>query len=329
MADRSPPPSSSSALGTSPGDTARRVLQTEADALVQLRDGLPEDFEKAVGLILKAKGRVIVSGIGKSGHIGRKISATLASTGTPSLFVHASEASHGDMGMIGKGDVVLVISNSGETPELRDVVAHTRRFGIPLIAMSRKPGSTILEAADLKLLLPDAPEACAIGMAPTTSSTLTLALGDALAVALMEQRGFAAENFAVFHPGGKLGMQLATVGQLMQTDLPLVAPDTSMMDTLFEMTAKGFGIALVVDEGGRLRGVVSDGDLRRNIDGLMERRAGEIATASPVTIGAGTLALQALHAMQSRKIGTIVVVEDGVKPVGVLRILDCLNAGIV
>lgn len=313
-----------------PTDTAARVLQTEADALLRLRGELPADFGPAVDLILKASGRVIVSGIGKSGHIGRKISATLASTGTPSLFVHASEASHGDMGMIGGGDVVLVISNSGETPELRDVVAHTRRFGIPLIAMSRKPGSTILEAADLKLLLPDAPEACAIGMAPTTSSTLTLALGDALAVALMEQRGFAAENFAVFHPGGKLGMQLATVGQLMQTDLPLVSPDTSMMDTLFTMTSKGFGIALVVDEAGRLRGVVSDGDLRRNIDGLMERRAGEIATASPVTIGADVLALQALHAMQGRKIGTIIVTENGgTRPVGILRILDCLNAGIV
>ncbi|KNG93475.1 KpsF/GutQ family sugar-phosphate isomerase [Pseudaestuariivita atlantica] len=306
---------------------AQRVLDIEADALRQLRGALPEDFGAVVDLILAAKGRVIVSGIGKSGHIGRKISATLASTGTPSLFVHASEASHGDMGMIGADDVVLVISMSGETPELRDVVAHTRRFGIPLVAMSRKADSTIMAAADHKLLLPDAPEACAIGMAPTTSSTLTLALGDALAVALMEERGFEPENFRVFHPGGKLGAQLATVGQLMQTDLPIVTPETSMMDTLFTMTAKGFGIALVVERG-VLTGVLSDGDLRRNMDGLMERSAGEIATRTPVTISSETLALTALHAMQTRKIASIVVTEHA-RPVGLLRILDCLNAGIV
>ncbi|MGR3501904.1 KpsF/GutQ family sugar-phosphate isomerase [Pseudaestuariivita sp.] len=308
-------------------DTARRVLRVEAEALGQLHDHLPEDFAAAVDLILRAKGRVIVSGIGKSGHIGRKISATLASTGTPSLFVHASEASHGDMGMIGADDVCLVISMSGETAELRDVVAHSRRFQIPLIAISRKAESTIMAAADLRLLLPDAPEACAIGMAPTTSSTLTLALGDALAVALMEERGFQQESFRIFHPGGKLGAQLATVEQLMHRDLPLVGPDTSMIETLFTMSDKGFGIAIVVDEVG-LQGVVSDGDLRRHIDGLMERTALEVATRAPVTVAPDALALEALHKMQERKIGTIVVAE-GERPVGVLRILDCLNAGIV
>ncbi len=228
-------------------DHARRVLTIEAEALQLLANHLPDDFSSLTEAILACSGRVIVSGVGKSGHIGRKISATLASTGTPSYFVHATEASHGDLGMIIEGDLCLLISNSGETVELRDIVAHTRRFSIPMAAISSKAGSTLMKAADFALCLPDAPEACAIGMAPTTSTTMMIALGDALAVALMKKRNFKAENFSVFHPGGKLGAQMASVGDLMhgRDKMPFVAPDTSMQDTLLEMTSKGFGVAVV------------------------------------------------------------------------------------
>ena len=223
--------------------TACQVLTTEAQALTLLSDHMPPDFPAVVRLILAVQGRVIVSGIGKSGHIGRKISATLASTGTPSFFVHASEASHGDLGMITPDDICILISNSGETQELGDVLAHTRRFSIPLVGISSRDGSTLMRAADYQLLLPPAPEACPMGMAPTTSTTLTLALGDALAVALMEQRNFQPDQFRTFHPGGKLGAQLATVAQLMHgaDAVPLVGYDAPMDQVLLEMTSKGFG----------------------------------------------------------------------------------------
>ncbi|WP_425045734.1 KpsF/GutQ family sugar-phosphate isomerase [Primorskyibacter sp. S87] len=310
--------------------SARRVLSIEAEALHQLAAELPEDFERAVDLIYHNSGRVIVSGIGKSGHIGNKLSATLASTGTPSLFVHAAEASHGDLGMIGADDVCILISNSGETAELSDIVAYTRRFSIPMIAISSKPESTLMKAADLRLCLPPAPEACSIGMAPTTSTTMTLAIGDALAVALMERRGFAAEDFRVYHPGGKLGAQMAWVEQIMhgQEDLPLVKSDTPMSETLIEMTSKGFGIAAVVDTEGRLTGIVTDGDLRRNMANLMTHDAGKVATQNPITARADDLAAQALAVMNQRKITVLVIVDDENKPIGILHLHDLLRAGV-
>ncbi len=309
--------------------TGLRVLRTEAEALSQMADALPEGFEKAVGMILRAPGRVIVSGIGKSGHIGRKIAATLASTGTPADFLHAAEASHGDMGMVTREDVCILISNSGETAELGDLLQYTRRFSVPMIAISSRPNSTLMRAADCPLALPNLPEACAIGLAPTTSTTLTLALGDALAVAVMEARGFGPEDFQTFHPGGKLGAQLMRVEALMhgQDALPLCAPDTGMTDVLLTMTSKRFGIAAVVEDG-RLTGVISDGDLRRNIDGLMQLTARDIATRDPVTVTPDMLAGQALALLNARKVSVLMVVDDGGAPVGVLHIHDLLRAGV-
>lgn len=308
----------------------RRVLETEAAAITLMSEQLPEDFVPVVKLILAAKGRVIVSGIGKSGHIGRKISATLASTGTPSHFVHSAEASHGDLGMISKEDICILISNSGETSELRDIVAHTRRFSIPMVAISSKPESTLMKAADYKLTLPPAPEACIIGMAPTTSTTLTLAIGDALSVALMSQRNFLPEDFRVFHPGGKLGAQMAKVSQLMHggPEIPLVRAETSMSETLLEMTSKGFGIAGVVAADGTLVGVISDGDLRRKMEGLMSHTAGEVANPTPVTIPSDALAAQALAILNERKISALIALSSDGRPEGVLHIHDCLRAGV-
>ncbi|SEO93493.1 arabinose-5-phosphate isomerase [Salinihabitans flavidus] len=309
--------------------TGQGVLRTEARALTLMADTMPADFEAVVTLMLGVKGRVIVSGIGKSGHIGRKISSTLASTGTPSSFVHAAEASHGDLGMITREDVCLLISNSGETPELRDITLHTRRFSIPMVAISSRPDSTLMQAADYRLALPEAPEACTVGMAPTTSTTLTLALGDALAVALMEARNFLVEDFHIFHPGGKLGAQMSTVAQLMHgaQEVPVVAADTSMSETLLVMTSKGFGIAGVLT-GGRLTGVISDGDLRRKMDHLMSHTAGEVASVNPVTVSPDLLAAQALALMNERKIGALFVVDDDDRPLGILHIHDCLRAGV-
>ena len=309
--------------------TAARVLRIEGEAVLQLAAALPPDFEAADAAILATKGRVILSGIGKSGHVARKISSTFASTGTPSAFVHPAEASHGDLGMVMPGDLAILISNSGETAELRDIVAHVARFSIPMIAISGRPGSTLMQAADYRLALPAAPEACALGMAPTTSTTLTLALGDALAVAAMEQRGFLAEEFRTFHPGGKLGARLSKVAQLMHgaEALPLVGAAAPMAETLVVMSAKGFGIAGVT-EAGRLVGVISDGDLRRNIADLMSRTAGQVATRAPRTIAPETLALEALGTMSEAKITALFVVDAAGAPVGILHMHDCLRAGI-
>lgn len=309
--------------------TAARVLRTEGEAVSAMADALPEDFAAAVEAILETQGRVILSGIGKSGHIARKISSTFASTGTPSAFVHPSEASHGDLGMVMPGDLTVLISNSGETSELRDMVAHVARFDIPMVAISGKPGSTLMQAADYRLLLPQAPEACVIGMAPTTSTTLTLALGDALAVATMERRGFLPEQFRTFHPGGKLGAQLSKVAQLMHVGdaLPLVAADMPMSETLIVMSEKSFGIAGVVQEGA-LVGVISDGDLRRNIAHLMERNAGQVATRHPRVIGPDDLAAEAMGVMSGNRITALFVVDDAMRPVGLLHLHDCLRAGL-
>lgn len=311
--------------------TAVRVLTTEGDAVLAMARAVPPDFAPAVGLILATRGRVILSGMGKSGHVARKIAATFASTGTPAQFVHPAEASHGDLGMVTAQDLCILISNSGETAELGDLIAHSRRFAIPLIAISRSPDSTLMRAADLRLALPPAPEACSIGMAPTTSTTLTLALGDALAIAVMEQRGFARDQFRTFHPGGKLGAQLATVAQLMHTGAgtPIVAETTPMSETLLTMTRAGFGIACVVGDDGRLSGVISDGDLRRNMDSLMTRLAGQVATRRPKTVPPAMLAAEAVRVMNESKITVLVVVDAQGAPLGILRIHDCLRAGVV
>ncbi|ABD52990.1 KpsF/GutQ family sugar-phosphate isomerase [Jannaschia sp. CCS1] len=310
-------------------DTGARVLHMEARAVATLADALPQDFEPAAQAILGTKGRVILCGIGKSGHICRKISATFASTGTPSAFVHAAEASHGDLGMMMPGDLVIAISNSGETAELNDIIAHVTRFAIPLIGISKKPDSTLMRAADFRLTLPAAAEACSLGMAPTTSTTLALALGDALAVAVMEQRGFLPEQFRTFHPGGKLGAQLSTVAQLMHGPdaLPLVHASTPMAETLVVMSEKSFGIAGVV-EGGRLTGVISDGDLRRNIAHLTDRTATEVATHQPRTIAPDVLAAEAMGMMAANKITALFVVDDTARPLGLIHLHDLLRAGL-
>ncbi|MEH6834198.1 MULTISPECIES: KpsF/GutQ family sugar-phosphate isomerase [Falsihalocynthiibacter] len=306
-----------------------RVLLSEGEALVHFAQNLTPEFHVAVEKMLKCEGRIILSGIGKSGHVARKISSTLASTGTPSFYVHPSEASHGDLGMIRPEDVCILISNSGETFELGDIIAHTRRFAIPMIAITKRPESALGSASDVTLTLPDVPEACLIGMAPTTSTTLSLALGDALAVALMELREFKPENFRTYHPGGKLGAQLIKVSQLMHggTAVPIVAAETPMSEAILTMTSKGFGIAGVV-ENGRLIGVVSDGDLRRNLVGLMEKTAREVATLNPVTIRGDSLAEEALRVLNTKKIGALLVVDDTNAPIGVLNIHDCLRAGV-
>jgi arabinose-5-phosphate isomerase len=245
------------------------------------------------------------------------------------MFIHATEASHGDLGMIGRNDVCLLISNSGETSELADLITYCRRFSIPLIAITRRKDGTLGSQADVTLQLPDAPEACLMGVAPTTSTTATLALGDALAVALMHRKGFRREDFQVFHPGGKLGAQLLKVQALMHTGeaVPLLAPDTPMREGLITMTTKGFGLAGIV-ENGRLTGVVTDGDLRRNIDVLMERTAGEIATRDPKTVAPGSLASEALNFMTTAQISALFVVGDRAEVLGLLHIHDCLRAGV-
>lgn len=321
--------SSASVVSSTILATAARVLDLEGQALVRMSANLPNDFVASVERILKIKGRVILSGIGKSGHIARKIASTLASTGTPSYFVHPAEASHGDLGMVTTDDLCILLSNSGETSELVDLIGHTRRFSIPLIGISSNLDSTLMRASDLRLNLPREPEACTIGIAPTTSTTLTLALGDALAVALMEQRGFRTENFRTYHPGGKLGAQLALVHQLMHgaEALTVVSPDTPMRETLLLMSEKGFGLACVVEDG-RLLGVISDGDLRRNIDVLDTRCARDVATKSPKTVGKTLMAAEALALMNNSKVNVLVVVDDAGAPLGLLRIHDCLRAGV-
>ncbi|WP_208348010.1 KpsF/GutQ family sugar-phosphate isomerase [Pseudaestuariivita rosea] len=310
--------------------SARRVLRIEGDALLQMADNIPDALSDAVDLILQAQGRVILSGMGKSGHVARKIAATLASTGTPAQFVHPGEASHGDLGMITSQDVIVVLSNSGETTELADLITYAKRFSIPMIAITKKPDSTIGTQSEIVLPLPDAPEACSIGMAPTTSTTCSMALGDALAVALMDHRGFQRDGFLSFHPGGKLGAQLLTVEKLMhQGDaLPLVGPDWPMGDVLVQMSAKDFGIAVIVDDQQAILGIVTDGDLRRNLTNLMARKAIEVATKSPRTIAQSALASEAMHIMNQNKITTLLVADDKKYLHGIIRLHDCLRAGI-
>ena len=308
---------------------AKFVIETEAAALSRLASDLPKDFSKTIEAMLKTRGRVVVSGVGKSGHVGRKIAATLASTGTPANFVHATEASHGDMGMITPDDFCLLISNSGETAELKDILAHSRRFGISTAVISSSFDSSIMQAADFKLLLTTAPEACMIGMAPTTSTTLTMALGDALAVALMEQRDFKPDDFKILHPGGNLGLQMVTVSQLMRnrSEIAILVDDLRMRDVVSCMTETGFGVAVLVDKKGILSGVITDGDLRRNITNILTLSPRDIATLNPISVKPTDLLSVALEKMEKSKTYTIVVVENN-QPVGLLRMHDVLRSGI-
>jgi arabinose-5-phosphate isomerase len=310
--------------------TARRVLSMEQDALGALSRALGQDFVHAVETILAARGRVICTGIGKSGHVARKIAATLASTGTQAYFVHSTEASHGDLGMISPGDVVIALSKSGETKELSDIIQYAKRFGIPLISMTAKPTSTLGLAGDIRLLIPDAAEACDETNAPTTSTTLMMALGDALAVALLESRGFKADQFKVFHPGGKLGAMLRTAGDVMHKsdELPTVASGTAFIDAVKAMTEKGFGVLGVTSPDGKLAGMVTDGDLRRYLtSGRQAKTIDEVMTKSPITATPDMLAAEVLRTLNEKKKTQMFVLDAG-RPVGIIHLHDLLRAGL-
>lgn len=311
----------------------RNTLRLEKEGLEALSAQLDDAAVQAVGLIETLKGRVIAAGLGKSGHVARKIAATLASTGTPALYVHPSEASHGDLGMVTKDDCVIALSKSGETRELSDMIAYCRRFKIPLIAMTAKPESTLARAADILLTIPDSPEASGETRAPTTSTTLMMALGDALAVALIEARGFTAKDFARYHPGGALGAALARVDDVMHAGatMPLAGENDTMGAALIEMSAKGFGCVGVVGEDGRLSGIVTDGDLRRHMDAsLPSKRVDAVMTRNPATVVRGALASDAMRLMTEgdRKITQLFVCEPGGAPVGLLHIHDLLRIGV-
>lgn len=316
---------------------ARRVLQHAADAIGAISTALNGEFSRAIDTILSIEGRIIVSGMGKSGHIGRKIAATLASTGTPALFLHPAEASHGDLGMVTRSDALLMLSNSGDTAELTDLITYAKRIAIPLIGMANNPESRLLQASDVALLLPKAQEACPMGLAPTTSTTMMLVLGDALAVALMERRGFSADQYRDFHPGGSLGKKLIRVGDIMHRgdEIPLASEGASMKDVLIAMTAAGPGFAGVVgivNRKGSLTGIITDGDLRRHMErGLLDRAARDVMSRNPKTVPPSMLAAEALSVMNAKGISRLFVVEPSdktKKPLGIIHMYDCLRAGL-
>jgi arabinose-5-phosphate isomerase len=315
--------------------SALRTLDAEGSGVTAitaaLQGPLGSAFAAAVGLILEAKGRVIVTGLGKSGHVARKIAATFASTGTPAFFVHSAEASHGDLGMITADDVIVALSWSGEQPEMKNLITYAKRFRIALIAMTAEPESTLSKAADVALTLPKAREACPHNLAPTTSSLMLLALGDALAIALLEGRGFTSVDFSVLHPGGKLGAMLKYVRDLMHAGdaVPLRPLGTRMSDALVEMSSKGFGCVGIVDGRGHIVGIITDGDLRRHITrpDLMTALVDDVMTRNPKTIGRDLLASEALEMLNSAKITTLIVTETR-KPVGIVHLHDFLRAGV-
>jgi len=310
--------------------SAIKTIEAEISGLNSLLEFLGDSFIKAVDTILQSKGRVIVSGMGKSGHIANKIAATMASTGTAAFSIHPGEASHGDLGMITKDDVVILLSNSGETKELKDIIYYCKRFSIPMIGIVRRQDSELANAADIDLVLPEIPEATSI-KAPTTSTTMMLALGDALAIALMEAKGFNNTDYGVFHPGGKLGAEFIKVKDLMRKkqDLPLVSSDAKIEEVLLEMTSKHLGCSGVVDSLGSLVGIITDGDIRRHINkDFMNLCAEELMTKNPTTIEEQTLAIQAVAIMNEKKITNLFVVENQ-KAIGILHIHDCLRAGVV
>jgi arabinose-5-phosphate isomerase len=326
------PEASQPMSGAEHGDlaAAARVLHQEADALGRLADSLDGQLLKALDILYAVTGRVIVTGMGKSGHIARKIAATLASTGTPAQFVHPAEASHGDLGMVTSHDAVLALSNSGDAPELSDILGYARRWNIPVIGITMRPESALGTAADVTLVLPKTAEAGTIGHVPTTSTTMMLALGDALAVCLVERRGFSLEDFQELHPGGKLGQILVRVGNLMHVgdEVPLIGTEEAMSHALLIMTAKTFGCVGVINTAGELVGIVTDGDLRRHMGpDLVRERVGDVMTKGPVTIRANALAAEAVRVMNERSITSLFVV-DGMKPAGIVRLHDCLKAGV-
>ena len=329
--------SSKKATQTQDLAVARRVLATEAGALETLASALDQSFIDAIEALSHVQGRIIVSGLGKSGHVAKKMAATFASTGSPAFFVHPAEASHGDLGMITQNDILLMVSNSGENRELRDLIGHAKRFNISLIGISSRADSTLMSASTIKLLLPPAPEACPMGMAPTTSSTMMLALGDALAVALMERRGFSQDDYRVLHPGGELGKSLVRVADIMHSldDTPLINAAAPTRDALKAMTEKQFGCVGVIDDAGDLIGIFTDGDLRRQVqDDRLGATARDIMIANPKTIRLSALAVEAVGFMNTSKITSLFVVSDedaGTaqhKPLGILHMHDCLKAGI-
>ncbi|HJZ43566.1 MAG TPA: KpsF/GutQ family sugar-phosphate isomerase [Hyphomicrobiaceae bacterium] len=314
--------------------SAARTLELECEGLMALRrsldDGLQAPFRAAVAALAAAKGRVIVTGIGKSGHIAQKIAATFASTGTPAFFVHPSEASHGDLGMITRDDVIVAMSWSGESVELGNILTYSRRFKVPLIAITSRADSALAKQSDVVLELPRAKEACPHGLAPTTSTTMQLALGDCLAIALLEAKGFTAHDFKVFHPGGSLGASLKFVADVMHTGerMPLVSEDTPMSTALVTMTQKSFGCLGVTDAKGKLTGVITDGDLRRHMgDNLLAARTGDIMTRKPKVVPPGMLASAALEVLNASRITALFVVDKG-KPVGIVHVHDLLRAGV-
>ncbi|MDR3425235.1 MAG: KpsF/GutQ family sugar-phosphate isomerase [Alphaproteobacteria bacterium] len=309
---------------------AAHVLTAESHALKALADTLDDNLVKAVQTLVACEGRVIVSGMGKSSHVARKIAATMASTGTPAYFVHPGEASHGDLGMIMPEDVVLALSNSGETAELSDLIHYTRRFSIPLIAITSRANSSLGGAADITLQLPPEPEVCPMGLAPTTSTTMMLALGDAIAIAVLDSKGFTADDYRNFHPGGKLGKMLLRARDVMrkEDEIPLVAITDKMAQVLVVMTQKSLGCAGVTDEAGKLVGIITDGDLRRHMSNdLPSLVAQQVMTKSPQTVAPALLAAEALKILNDKKRTQLFVVEEG-KPIGVLHIHDLLRAGI-
>lgn len=311
-------------------EAGQRVIRVETDALNLLEKSIGDVFADAVEVMSKAEGRVILAGVGKSGHVARKIAATLASTGCPSYYIHPTEASHGDLGMITKSDVVLALSRSGETKELSDLIHYTRRFDIPLIGMTADNDSSLATASDVSLVIPDAPEACAETRAPTTSTTLMMALGDALSVALLEQRGFTGDDFKTFHPGGKLGALLRTVDDLMHSgeEMPLVQSGTEMAEALDVMSSKGFGCVAVIDPAGALMGIVTDGDIRRLVAaGRMAMTIDDAMTRDPIAAAPGMLASSVLAQMNEKRI-TQMFVLDGDKPIGVVHMHDFLKVGV-
>jgi arabinose-5-phosphate isomerase len=314
-------------------DIERRGLDALGDAMSAASGvgSLGSRFAEAIAVLAAAKGRVIVTGMGKSGHVARKIAATFASTGTPAYFVHPAEASHGDLGMVGQDDVIIALSWSGEAKELADIIAYSRRFKVALIAITSGADSALGRQADIPLVLPKAQEACPNGLAPTTSTTMQIVLGDALAVALLEGRGFSAEDFRVYHPGGKLGAQLTYVKSIMhpRSELPLVPLGQTLAEAIPVMSARGFGTLVVEAADGKLAGIVTDGDLRRHMSPELPLRTVEsIMTASPRTIGETALAAEALEVLNSRKITMLVVVDGSGRPVGLVHIQDLLRLGV-
>ncbi|MHA1539456.1 MAG: KpsF/GutQ family sugar-phosphate isomerase [Alphaproteobacteria bacterium] len=312
-------------------ESAKRILNLEAQAITALSETIDTDFSAAIEIIKKTTGRVVVTGMGKSGHIGNKIAATLASTGTPSFYVHPAEAIHGDLGMISKEDVVLALSNSGETEELFGIISYVTRFSIPMIGITKKKESTLGKASTVVLALPPIEEACPLNMAPTTSTTMTLALGDAIAITLLNEKGFSKEDFSVFHPGGKLGKKLLRVSDIMIKDeVPLVDEKASISDAIFAMTGKRSGSVGVLNSAKTLIGIITDGDLRRHISNdLLAKKITEVMTRDPITIAPDALVTEAIAQMNKKNITCLFVVDAEKNPLGIIYLKECLAAGVV